>query len=122
MDETKAYGNRHALEYEQIYHRDEPVRQAELAAMSDAIKAKFTGRRVLEVACGTGYWTAILAPVAGYIAGVDASQAMLEIARAKQLPTGKVDFLLGDAYALDNVPGDFNAALANFWLSHIPHV
>jgi SAM-dependent methyltransferase len=120
MSQVEAYADRHAAEYEQIYHREDPVRQAELAAMSYIVTQAMAFRRVLEIACGTGYWTALLAPVAEHITGVDASEAMLAIARQKQLPADKIELRSGDAYALDEVEGDFDAALANFWLSHVP--
>ena len=45
---------------------------------------------------------------------------MLAIARSKTLPADKVEFRQGDAYALDSVPGPFDAGLANFWFSHLP--
>src|SRR5438067_7252617 len=39
--------------------------------------------RILELACGTGYWTSLLAPNATAIVGVDASPEVLEIARER---------------------------------------
>ncbi len=113
------YYNRRAREYERIYYRDDPVRQSELAAMSEAIEQAFTGRRALEVACGTGFWTEVAARVARSVVATDASPEMLAIARAKGLP-GNVEFRQADAYALASVPGDLDAGLANFWLSHVP--
>ncbi len=115
------YYRRRAQEYEAIYHRDEPERQAELTAIALAIRELFINCSVLEVACGTGYWTQVLALVARHVVAVDAAPEMLEIARSKGLPTGRVDFLLGDAYAPTDVPGKFDAGLANFWFSHVPH-
>jgi ubiquinone/menaquinone biosynthesis C-methylase UbiE len=114
------YYSRRAAEYEEIWHRPDPIRQAEQSAMAAALKECFRGRRVLEVACGTGYWTACAAEVAEQICAVDASAQMLELARAKQLSPERVEFRQGDAYALETIPGDFNAGLANFWFSHVP--
>ncbi len=48
------YYSRRVGEYEQIYQRDDPVRQSEQAAISEALTRVLSGRRVLEVACGTG--------------------------------------------------------------------
>ena len=48
-----------AAEYERIY--DKPERQQDLAAMRAAVPPLFTGRDVLEIACGTGWWTRLIA-------------------------------------------------------------
>ena len=114
------YYQRRAQEYEQIYGRDDPVRQGEQAAIAEAMKRVFTNRRVLEVACGTGFWTEIVAQVAQHILAIDSSSEMLTIARGKGLDAHKVEFRQGDAYALNSVAGRFDAGLANFWFSHLP--
>lgn len=114
------YYSRRAEEYEQIYRRDDPRRQAELQALAEAMRHVLSGRRVLEVACGTGYWTRVAAEVADHIVATDLSPEMLAIAAAKSLPHGRVEFRRADAYALQEVEGDYDAALANFWLSHVP--
>jgi SAM-dependent methyltransferase len=119
-ESLQAYYDRRAREYEQVYYRDDPLRQGELQAIAAAVRETFAGRRVLEVACGTGYWTAVLAATARHVVAIDASPEMLAIARAKGLPPEKVEFRAGDAYALEEVPGEFEAGLANFWLSHVP--
>jgi 2-polyprenyl-3-methyl-5-hydroxy-6-metoxy-1,4-benzoquinol methylase len=83
------------------------------------MRESLTGRNVLEVACGTGYWTERLAPVAATIVATDASEEMLDIARSKHLPPS-VSFVEADAYNLAALPGVFDGALANFWFSHVP--
>jgi SAM-dependent methyltransferase len=116
---TEYYGRR-AGEYEQIYFRDDPVRQGEQETIATTMQRLFRDRRVLEVACGTGFWTEKISSVVQYLCAVDASLEMLAIARSKALPVDKVEFRQGDAYALDSVPGRFDAAVANFWFSHLP--
>jgi len=101
----KDYYSLRAQKYEEIYKRDDPVRQDELASLAEAIREAFFDRRVLEVACGTGYWSAVLSSVANHVVAVDASTEMLSIARKKRLPPDKVEFCLGDAYALQSVLG-----------------
>ncbi|MGA7732342.1 MAG: class I SAM-dependent methyltransferase [Chloroflexia bacterium] len=115
------YYNRRAHEYEAIYATPDPTRRAELAEIEVEIETLVEGKRVLEIACGTGYWTAIAARTALHVTAIDASDEMLDIARAKEYPPGCVTFLHGDAYDLAPVPGVFNAAVANFWFSHIHH-
>lgn len=116
----REYYNRRALEYESIYHRDDPIRRNEQTAVATAMSEVLKGRSVLEVACGTGFWTEIVAQTARRIVAIDSSLEMLRIAQSKTVPTEKVKFLQADAYALSSVPGKFDAGLANFWFSHIP--
>lgn len=117
-DHLLDYYRRRAQEYERIY--DKPERQADLAALKGIAAREMAGRDVLEIACGTGYWTQICAPRAASILATDMAEETLEIARSKTYPFGRVRFGLGDAYRLAEVPGDFNAGLACFWWSHIP--
>lgn len=116
----ESYYGRRAAEYEQIYRRPDPVQQPEQAALAQAMQTALAGRCVLEVACGAGYSTAHIAPVARRIVAVDAAAETLTIAQAKGLPDDKVTFSRGDAYTLDAVAGAFNAGLATFWFSHVP--
>ena len=114
------YYSHRAAEYEEIYHRPDTVRQKELAEIATAMKDVLAGRNVLEIACGTGFWTAVAVEVAEHVLAVDISEEMLAIAKAKGLPNKKVKFCTGDAYMLDSIEGTFDAGLANFWFSHIP--
>lgn len=111
----KEYYAQRAPEYEAVY--DKPERQPELAALKQWVAEQTRGRRVLEVACGTGYWTAVAAPGAKSIAAYDINEETLAIARAKQLGA-HVNFAIGDAYA--PAAGDHDCVLAGFWWSHIP--
>ncbi len=129
IDRMKNYYAARAAEYEQIYHK--PERQADLRAIEAWLPQHFTNTRVLDVACGTGYWTQFIAPVAAQVLGVDAAAETLAIARAR-LPAGKVDLQVADAYALERLEGGgaegslkkagtkFDAAFAGFWFSHVP--
>jgi ubiquinone/menaquinone biosynthesis C-methylase UbiE len=74
---------------------------------------------VLELACGTGYWTAAVADSVDSIHATDASTEVLEIARAKNLDPAKVSFATADAWNPAQPHGEFNAGLAAFWWSHV---
>ena len=56
----QSYYAQRATEYERIYLK--PERQAELRALEAWLPSVFAGRRVLEIACGTGWWTPHGAP------------------------------------------------------------
>ena len=117
-DELLAYYARRAREYERVYEK--PERQADLVRVRDWLRAMLAGHRILEIACGTGYWTAELAPVASGIVATDASPEVLTLARQKRYPPNRVRFEIADAFALADVSGDFTAGLAAFWWSHVP--
>ena len=111
------YYAKRAREYEQVYEK--PERQRELAWLRTRVPRIFRGRRVLEVACGTGYWTQYIAPAARHVYASDINEPVLEIAREKAIAPGKVTFFRGDAVTLENVPPGCNAAFAGFWWSHV---
>lgn len=110
------YYSKRAAEYEKVYEK--PERQAELAWLRRRIPELLKNRTVLEVACGTGYWTQYIARSARSVYACDINEPVLEIAREKGLPP-KVHFFKGDAVTLEGVPTGCNAAFAGFWWSHV---
>lgn len=117
MSELTAYYAARASEYDEIYRK--PERQADLREIERWLPAVFAGRSVLEVACGTGYWTAFIAPAVSRMVAVDAAPETLRIAAAR-VPAGKVELVVGDAYALPLAGQALQGAFAGFWLSHVP--
>jgi ubiquinone/menaquinone biosynthesis C-methylase UbiE len=111
------YYSRRAGEYEQVYQK--PERQQELEWLRRRIPEVFAGRTVLEVACGTGYWTQYIARKARMVHACDINEAVLEIARDKPIPRGKASFFKADAVSLEGVPAGCDAAFAGFWWSHV---
>jgi demethylmenaquinone methyltransferase/2-methoxy-6-polyprenyl-1,4-benzoquinol methylase len=106
-----------AGEYERIYAR--PERQADLRRLEVEIPAYLRGRKVLEVACGTGYWTQHIAPVASFVLATDLAGETLEVARSKRLPEARVRFAVADAFDLPVAAGPFDGAFAGCWWSHL---
>jgi ubiquinone/menaquinone biosynthesis C-methylase UbiE len=113
------YYARRATEYERIYAR--PERQRELRHLQARVTRAFAGHRVLEVACGTGWWTVHGARHSRDWLATDVNPETLAIAATKPLPSGVVRFARADAFALDGMAGaPFDAAFAGFWWSHVP--
>lgn len=113
------YYSRRAPEFEEIYQI--PERQGDLSTLREYIRGTFRGRQVLEIACGTGYWTEILAESAASVFATDVSEEVLEIARAKNAirENNKVQIRNMDAYTLEGAP-IMSACLMGFWWSHMP--
>jgi demethylmenaquinone methyltransferase/2-methoxy-6-polyprenyl-1,4-benzoquinol methylase len=118
MTDLRRYYADRAAEYEAIYAK--PERQADLLALRAEIAAFARGRRVLEIACGTGYWTGALAETAAAVRATDVGEEVLAVARAKGLPPA-VTFAVADAFAL-GPPDGCDAAFAGFWWSHVARV
>lgn len=117
VTDMQTYYAQRAAEYERIYAK--PERQADLCALRSWLPAHFAGRRVLEVACGTGWWTQFAARDAQRWLATDINEQTLAIARSKPLPAN-VQLSTADAYTLDGVEGPFDGAFAGFWWSHVP--
>jgi 2-polyprenyl-3-methyl-5-hydroxy-6-metoxy-1,4-benzoquinol methylase len=117
MDKLADYYAKRAAEYERIYAK--PERQADLRALEARIRKMFSGRKVLELACGTGYWTPFIASSAAQVTALDLNDEVLEIARAKK-GTDKVAFVKGSAYEIPDFGRTHDALFAGFWWSHVP--
>jgi demethylmenaquinone methyltransferase/2-methoxy-6-polyprenyl-1,4-benzoquinol methylase len=114
----KEYYARRAAEYEDVYLK--PERQEDLQRLKTILSGAFAGMDVLEVACGTGYWTQYIAQTARSILATDVNPEVLELARQKDYGQCGVSFAIADAYSLAGVDFVANAAFHGFWWSHVP--
>jgi demethylmenaquinone methyltransferase/2-methoxy-6-polyprenyl-1,4-benzoquinol methylase len=114
-----AYYACRAATYERVYFK--PERQADLRAMEAWLSTPFAGREVLEIACGTGWWTPHGAREARYWLATDLNPETMDVASTKPLPAC-VRFAEIDAYALDGLDTAmrFDGAFAGCWWSHVP--
>lgn len=116
-DLARYYAER-AAEYEQIYEK--PERQLDLRVLESQLSGLFSQRDVLEIACGTGYWTQRIAETARSIFATDINDEVLAIAEAKTYGCPTI-FRQLDLFDLPENPGRrFGALCAGFIWSHIP--
>ncbi len=90
------------------------IDRREKEAVLDAL-TPVDGRSVLEIACGTGRFTTLLAERGADIVGLDISDPMLSQGRQKARATGvaeTVEFLRGDAGRLPFPDNHFDAVFA----------
>jgi SAM-dependent methyltransferase len=118
-DNMAAYYARRAAEYDGVYAK--PERQADIRVLEAALPPLFEDRRVLEIACGTGWWTPHAAARAAHWLATDLNPETMAVAQSKPTPPG-VEFRAVDAYTLAGLRDDerFDAAFAGFWWSHVP--
>jgi len=114
-----AYYAQRAAYYERVYFK--PERQPDLRLMEAWLADQFIGRQVLEIACGTGWWTPHGAARAAHWRATDLNPETMAVAQAKPGMPGTVRFQTVDAYSLAELNDDrFDAAFAGCWWSHVP--
>jgi len=80
-----------------------------------------SGKRVLDMATGTGRAALALARRGAIVTGVDASREMLSVARTRATDAGlTIDFAEGDAHALVFSDRSFDAVVCLRMLMHVP--
>ena len=92
--------------------RDRPGWDEDVAALC-AVVAALPPARTLDVACGTGFLTRELR---GEVTGLDASESMVAIARAR-MPGAR--FVVGDALALPFADGSFDRVFTGHFYDHL---
>lgn len=117
-DEMVKYYRERAGEYEQIYYREDAIRRKEIADEAERLAALVTGKSVLEIACGTGYWTEVMSRTATSIFATDIAPEMVEEAKKKQHRC-PVHFEVADMHALKTSPA-YDIVALGFWYSHHP--
>lgn len=78
------------------------------------------GRRVLDVACGEGYGSALLARVARSVTGVDVAEAAIAHARAAYAGQANLRFETGSAAELALPDGSVDLAVSFETIEHLP--
>lgn len=90
---------------------------ADEAATVLASRVAGPGQMVLDLCCGQGTLTAMMADAGAVVTGLDFSQKMLSLAR-KSAPNA--DLREGDAAALPFGDRSFDAVVCNFGMMHLP--
>jgi demethylmenaquinone methyltransferase/2-methoxy-6-polyprenyl-1,4-benzoquinol methylase len=113
LREQAAYYRAHAGRYDRGYELNPELRSLEALAEGLPLAGD-----VLELACGTGQWTKLLAGRGHRVTAVDGSPEMLARARAR-VDGLSVDFLEADLFDW-RPPRRFDTVFFGFWLSHVP--
>ncbi|MEV0780381.1 class I SAM-dependent methyltransferase [Streptomyces sp. NPDC050433] len=113
LAEQIAYYRAGAAEYDRAYTEREELRR--LLTVVDELPI---GGDVLELACGTGRWTPMLAARARSVTAVDVAAEVLALARART-PFPHVHFLQADVFEWQP-PRRYDTVFFAFWLSHVP--
>ena len=113
-----AYYHERASEYDKIYAR--PERQEALQEVNSFLEKLFDGKEVLEVACGTGYWTEKLSTKAKRVLATDINEAVLDIAKCRDYFNRNVEIKNMDIFRISE-PRKYESLFGGFIWSHILH-
>jgi SAM-dependent methyltransferase len=94
-------------------------RANDLARVRERLAQLVRGQTVLELACGTGYWTEVIAATADNVLATDILDTMLARAQTRRFPEGKVAFRRVDGLDLPDDLGTFSCVFIGFWWSHL---
>lgn len=111
-----AYYKNRAKEYEKIYFK--PERQEDLKSATTILQEIFAGKQVLEIACGTGYWTEKIAERATSVFATDINETVIEVAKKKDWSGKQVSFELADIYCFPD-SNKYESLFGGFIWSHI---
>ena len=120
IEDTRRYYAARARDYDLTAGYEDPVAERLRDRMKTRFRRAFRGRRVLEIACGTGYWTQVLASTARKVLATDINECMVRLARKRLSSVDNVKVRKVDAYTLKGIKGGFDAAFSHWWWSHIP--
>jgi len=109
------YYNDRAKEYDKVYLI--PEEQEDLAKATEIFQKLFYKKTVLEIACGTGYWTEQIAGSAASILATDVNESVIEIAKNRN-NSDNVSFKVADMHTL-TVDKTYDALFGGFIWSHI---
>jgi len=119
MDTVKYYNDR-----AEIYDQTAGYLNQDSVELRKSLKALFdfylNGKDILEIACGTGFWTSFLASIAKSVTAVDINPPMITIAKEKCRLNRNVEIIKDDCFKLEKVNQKFNGLFHHFWWSHIP--
>ncbi len=80
-----------------------------------------SGKKVLDLGCGYGRLTNLLASKGGICTGIDYSEKLIEIAQASAKNQGLgVDFQVMDATEIGDLEGEFDLILISILFPHLP--
>lgn len=113
---TKYYQKR-AKEYDLVYQK--PERQIDLHQLHVYLKNAFVAQNVLEIACGTGYWTKSIAETCTSILATDINDEVIAIATTKDYGVTSVRFEQMDFWQLKKADHVFDSVFGGFIWSHI---
>lgn len=119
-EKMSEYYEARASEYEQIYYREVPERRREIDEEVERFAGLCADCDLVELACGTGYWTQTACQTAKSVLASDLSMSMIVEAQKKGYSPTVPNFIRADLNRLPFRSGQFDLVALGFWFSHHP--
>lgn len=121
VEMNRYYETRAPFADELMEYTSNGAMESRLQPIVDFVAPLIGDQNVLEIACGTGNWTQVLAKRAKSVVAIDQSPTALTIAERKLASFDNVKLMLADAYRLDGIVEGFSVLFASDFWSHIPY-
>ncbi len=96
-----------------------PERRFEIDDQCKNVRQIAKHKTVLDLACGTGYWSKVASETAKEIVACDIAPEMISQAKNKNYNC-PIGFAVSDLHQLAFNPGIFDLIILGFWFSHEP--
>lgn len=118
--DTIQYYRDRAIIYDESAGYNDPGSEILRKPLIELVRKRLYNRNVIEIACGTGFWTELIASSAQSVYAIDIDEGMLNIAKERCRTHTNVSFDKADIFDFKQIQMTFNAAFHHFWFSHIP--
>ena len=120
IKDTIQYYRDRAIIYDESAGYNNPDSEILRKPLIELFRKKLYNRNVIEIACGTGFWTEVIASSVQSVYAIDIDEGMLNIAKERCRTHKNVSFDKTDIFDFKQIQMTFNAAFHHFWFSHIP--
>ncbi|MCK5785519.1 MAG: class I SAM-dependent methyltransferase [Candidatus Sabulitectum sp.] len=120
IKEVADYYSIQAENYHNKYYDSQSSSDPLIKPLVDILKTAFKRCDVLEIACGTGFWTKIVAEDANSVVATDVNPEMIAQAGKRLSHLDNISFRVSDALSLSGIKGKFNGAFSVLFWCHLP--
>jgi demethylmenaquinone methyltransferase/2-methoxy-6-polyprenyl-1,4-benzoquinol methylase len=86
----------------------------------DLLQNTFCSLDVMEIACGTGFWTESVAKTADSVYATDINTSMIDVARRRLAHLHNISYGVSDAFRVSREPRKYSGAFCVLFWCHIP--
>ncbi|GEM_PF-858715 len=106
--------------YHEKYYGSRFGADAVLKNEIDLLQNTFCGLDVIEIACGTGFWTESVANSARSVYATDVNSSMIDVARRRLSHLENISFGVSDAFSASRKHHRYDGAFCALFWCHIP--
>jgi len=119
-DITAEYYNLQAQHYHEKYYGNRSRAEAVLKHEINLLRSTFRNLDVIEIACGTGFWTESVAITADSVYATDINASMIDVAKRRLVHLDNVSLGVSDVFRVSREPRKYSGAFCVLFWCHIP--